>query len=239
MVLSQSAMRRSARAVTASSPPRRASSSTAITASASYPPGRSSCADCESTKDLLGRPRPRGVAGISYSAMTPSASRTARCRRTAALVRSKRSASCRAVIGPWVEMSCTRRSRVVCATPGADSDVVTVASSRPSTDPFYNRRLAKYPPSGVRHSTKGPLTCGFIRLETGCDAALPCLPPFHYCGRHPAQRAPPTRRDPRDDHPGELHPWHVRGEGRVLRPRHELHRRPHHPRRPGRLARRG
>src|SRR5699024_1192708 len=70
-------------------------------------------------------------------------------------------------------MSCTRRSRVVCARPGADYDVVTVASSRPSTDPFYNRRLAKYPPGRVRRSTKGPLTCGFIRL--GAAAA----PLFH------------------------------------------------------------
>src|SRR5699024_10715712 len=73
-------------------------------------------------------------------------------------------------------MSCTRRSRVVCATPGADSDVVTVASSRPSTDPFYNRRLAKYPPGRVRHSTKGPLTCGFIRLGAASAPLFHVLP---------------------------------------------------------------
>src|SRR5699024_2876030 len=73
-------------------------------------------------------------------------------------------------------MSCTRRSRVVCARPGADSDVVTVASSRPSTDPFYNRRLAKYPPGRVRRSTKGHLTCGFIRLGAASAPLFHVLP---------------------------------------------------------------
>src|SRR5699024_11357708 len=49
----------------------------------------------------------------------------------------------------------------------------TVVTSRPSTESFYNRKLGKYPPGPWPRSTKGPLTCRFIRL-----GAAPA-PPFH------------------------------------------------------------
>src|SRR5699024_5664517 len=83
-------------------------------------------------KALLGRPRPRLRTGISCSAVTSSASREARCRRTAALVRPKRSASCRAVIGPCAEIASIRRSRVS-RTSGLRGGRSTAAAGRSTT----------------------------------------------------------------------------------------------------------
>src|SRR5699024_67811 len=48
---------------------------------------------------------------------------------TAALVRPKRSASWRAVIGPWAEIALTRRSRVGCGTAGSSSCTVILTPS--------------------------------------------------------------------------------------------------------------
>src|SRR5699024_6277912 len=124
--------------------------------------------------------------------------------------------------------------------------------------PFYNRRLAKYPRTPVPRSTKGALTREFTAPTTRDGATLPFMITFNYCGRQttgPPSIAPPTdasrtapvhtaptepkgpsddRRGPDPHHRrrGALHSWRLRRDRGVLRPRHELHRRPHHPRRP-------